>query len=158
MRVNHVSRKCTSLQRIFRRTCCQTDFLVNLAELIADDEVLAVVTFVVSLEKSMKKTLLGTAVLGAGALLLTACAGGGSGGDGGSGGAITVGTTEVVTSLDPAGAYDNGSFAVMTHVYPFLINNPVAESEVAPHIAESAEFSASDERRVGNECRSRRSP
>ncbi|GAA2176801.1 ABC transporter substrate-binding protein [Leucobacter tardus] len=93
----------------------------------------------------MKKTLLGTAVLGAGALLLTACAGGGSGGDGGSGGAITVGTTEVVTSLDPAGAYDNGSFAVMTNVYPFLMNNPVDESEVAPDIAESAEFTAPTE-------------
>ena len=90
----------------------------------------------------MKKTLLGTAVLGAGALLLTACAGGGSGGDGGSGGAITVGTTEDVTSLDPAGAYDNGSFADMTHVYPFQMNNPVDESEVAPDIAEAAEFTA----------------
>lgn len=102
-------------------------------------------SFVVSLEKSMKKTLLGTAVLGAGALLLTACSGGGAGGDGGSGGAITVGTTEVVTSLDPAGAYDNGSFAVMTNVYPFLMNNPVDDSEVAPDIAESAEFTAPTE-------------
>lgn len=92
----------------------------------------------------------GVALLGS-AVLLTACAGGGTGGSGdsgsagGSGGAITIGTTEVVTSLDPAGAYDNGSFAVMTNVYPFLLNNPVGESTVAPDIAESAEFTAPTE-------------
>lgn len=89
------------------------------------------------------------AAIAGGALLLTSCSGGDdgdNGGDsGGSGDAITVGTTEVITSLDPAGAYDNGSFGVMTNVYPFLLNNPVGESEVAPDIAESAEFTAPTE-------------
>lgn len=74
------------------------------------------------------------------ALLLSGCASGGAGNGGSGSGAVTVGTTEVVTSLDPAGAYDNGSFGVMTNVYPFLLNNPVDSSDVAPDIAESAEF------------------
>ena len=32
--------------------------------------------------------------------------------------AIIVGTTDKVTTLDPAGSYDNGSFFVMNQVYP----------------------------------------
>lgn len=74
------------------------------------------------------------------AMLLAGCASGGTGDAGSAGSAITIGTTEVVTSLDPAGSYDNGSFGVMTNVYPFLLNNPVGSSDVAPDIAESAEF------------------
>ncbi len=80
------------------------------------------------------------------ALLLAGCASGGSSNGGTTtSGAITVGTTEVVTSLDPAGAYDNGSFAVMTNVYPFLLNNPVGSSDVEPDIAVSAEFTTPTE-------------
>ena len=97
----------------------------------------------------MKKRQLFTSVALAGtaALLLSSCASdnGSEGGSGDAGGAITIGTTEVVTSLDPAGAYDNGSFAVMTNVYPFLLNNPVGESTVEGDIAESAEFTAPTE-------------
>ena len=95
----------------------------------------------------MKKQLTATAALvGASALVLSGCAGGGAnGGGGGASGAITVGTTEVVTSLDPAGAYDNGSFAVSTNVYPFLMNNQVGEPGVSPDIAESAEFTSPTE-------------
>lgn len=97
----------------------------------------------------MKRSRIGlgfVALAAAGALGLSGCASNGGGSNaGGSGGAITVGTTEVVTSLDPAGAYDNGSFAVMTNVYPFLMNNPVGESTVQPDIAESAEFTAPKE-------------
>ncbi|CAG7605590.1 ABC transporter substrate-binding protein [Leucobacter soli] len=83
----------------------------------------------------------------ASALTLAGCASGGNGNGGGdsAGGAIVIGTTEVVTSLDPAGAYDNGSFGVMTNVYPFLLNNPVGSSEVEPDIAESAEFTTPTE-------------
>ena len=80
------------------------------------------------------------------ALLLSGCASGGSNSGGGStGGSITVGTTDVVTALDPAGSYDNGSFAVMTNVYPFLMNHVVGSSDVAPDIAESAEFTTPEE-------------
>ncbi|UNX53796.1 ABC transporter substrate-binding protein [Georgenia sp. TF02-10] len=89
------------------------------------------------------------------ALVLAACAdtsdpgtdgtGGTDGGDGGGGGGVTVGTTDVITSLDPAGSYDNGSFAVQNQVFPFLMNSPYGSPEVEPDIAESAEFTAPTE-------------
>ncbi|WP_277213537.1 ABC transporter substrate-binding protein [Isoptericola croceus] len=84
------------------------------------------------------------------ALVLTACSGGSdgdgaNGGGGAGGGSITVGTTEQVTSIDPAGSYDNGSFAVMNQVYPFLLNSPYGTSDVEPDIAESADFTAPTE-------------
>ncbi|GAB3198690.1 ABC transporter substrate-binding protein [Geodermatophilus arenarius] len=88
-----------------------------------------------------------TAGIAVTALALTACGGGGD--DGGSGGgsgdggdALIIGTTDVITTIDPAGSYDNGSFAVMNQVYPFLMNTPYGSPEVEPDIAESAEFTA----------------
>jgi peptide/nickel transport system substrate-binding protein len=85
------------------------------------------------------------------ALLLAACGGsgddgadGGSSGDGG-GGALLIGTTDKITTIDPAGSYDNGSFAVMNQVYPFLMNTPLGSPEVEPDIAESAEFTSPTE-------------
>src|SRR5699024_2914377 len=61
-------------------------------------------------------------------VLLTACAetaedGGGSGDGGGGGGTMTVGTTDKVTALDPAAAYDNGSSTVWTQCYGYLLGN-----------------------------------
>jgi peptide/nickel transport system substrate-binding protein len=53
---------------------------------------------------------------------------------------ILVGTTEQLTALDPAGSYDNGSFAVQNQVFPFLMNTPLGSPDVEPDIAESAEF------------------
>lgn len=53
---------------------------------------------------------------------------------------ITVGTTDKVTTIDPAGSYDNGSFAVMNQVYPFLFNSVQGNAEMVPDIAESGEF------------------
>jgi peptide/nickel transport system substrate-binding protein len=81
------------------------------------------------------------AVIAAGALVLTGCSGNG-GGNGGnaSGKPITIGTTDKITSLDPAGSYDNGSFAVMTQVYPFLLDTPYGSPDPKPSIAESASF------------------
>lgn len=93
----------------------------------------------------MKKTLTSTALLAAGALALTGCAGGGNGGGGGADDAILIGTTETVTSLDPAAAYDNGSNALLLNIYPQLMNNPIGEAEVQPDIAESAEFTSPTE-------------
>ncbi|WP_407320200.1 ABC transporter substrate-binding protein [Isoptericola halotolerans] len=85
-------------------------------------------------------------------LLLAACGGGGSGdadtadGEGGGGAeALTIGTTDKITTIDPAGSYDNGSFAVMNQVYPFLMNTPYGSPDVEPDIAESAEFTAPTE-------------
>lgn len=59
--------------------------------------------------------------------------------------AITVGTTDQVVSLDPAGEYDNGSFAICNQVYPFLMNSVQGKAEVSPDIAESASFTSPTE-------------
>jgi len=85
--------------------------------------------------------------LGASTLVLAGCTtttGGGSS-DGGSTDPLVIGTTDKITSIDPAGSYDNGSFAVMTQIYPFLMNSQYGTSEVTPDIAESAEFTSPTE-------------
>jgi len=63
-----------------------------------------------------------------------------SGPSGDSSGSIVIGTTDKITTIDPAGSYDNGSFAVMNQVFPFLMNSPYGTSDVEPDIAVSAEF------------------
>jgi len=93
---------------------------------------------------------LAAAVLGVSALALTACtgpAGSSSGATSGSasGGSLTVGTTDKVTSLDPAGSYDNGSFMVMNQVFPFLLNSEPGSADPKNDIAESAEFTSPTE-------------
>ncbi|MGB4135955.1 MAG: ABC transporter substrate-binding protein, partial [Microbacterium sp.] len=103
---------------------------------------------------SMKITRgrLGLAIgmLGVSAVVLSGCAtstgdqGGGNEGDA-KGGDIVVGTTDKIVSLDPAGSYDNGSFAVMNQVYPFLLNSTYGTAEVTPDIAESGEFTSPTE-------------
>lgn len=55
---------------------------------------------------------------------------------------ITVGTTDKVTTIDPAGSYDNGSFAVMNQIYPFLLNSTPGNAEMVPDIAVSAGFTS----------------
>lgn len=81
-----------------------------------------------------------------GALALTACSSNDDGDDTSSGGGpLTIGTTDKVTVLDPAGSYDNGSFAVMNQVFPFLMNTPYGSPDVQPDIAESAEFTGPTE-------------
>ena len=84
-----------------------------------------------------------TAAFAVTALAISGCAG--TSGDKSSDGkasSITVGTTDKVTTLDPAGSYDNGSFAVMNQVFPFLMNTPYGSPDVEPDIAESAEFTS----------------
>ena len=81
--------------------------------------------------------------------LTTACAqtnDSGESGDNTAGGsdsaAVAIGTTDKVSSLDPAGSYDNGSFLVMNQVYPFLLNTVPGTEDMTPtpDIAESADF------------------
>ncbi|GAA1057456.1 peptide ABC transporter substrate-binding protein [Agromyces luteolus] len=81
----------------------------------------------------------------AAALALAGCSAGGGDEDSSGGGTLTIGTTEQITALDPAGSYDNGSFAVMNQVYPFLLNTPYGSPDVEPDIAESAEFTSENE-------------
>ncbi|RLK52175.1 ABC transporter substrate-binding protein [Microbacterium telephonicum] len=91
---------------------------------------------------------LAVGALGAASLLLAGCAGGGSTGGstgGASGDPIIVGTTDKVTTLDPAGSYDNGSLAVQTQVFPYLVNTDYNSTEVVPDLAESAEFTSPTE-------------
>ena len=98
---------------------------------------------------SSRRRVVATAGVAATALVLTACGGGSSDDDNGSGGSsggtLTIGTTDKVTTLDPAGSYDNGSFAVMNQVFPFLMNTPLGSPDVEPDIAESAEFTSPTE-------------
>jgi peptide/nickel transport system substrate-binding protein len=68
--------------------------------------------------------------------------GSGGSGSGGSGDALTIGTSDKITTIDPAGSYDNGSFAVMNQVFPFLMNTNYGSPDVEPDIAQSAEFTS----------------
>ncbi len=91
-------------------------------------------------------------ILSASALALSACTGpsgsqeeGQSGEQGGGSAVITLGTTDKVTSLDPAASYDNGSFMVMNQIYPFLLNNEPGSPDPVPAIAASADFTSPTE-------------
>ncbi|MDQ1055434.1 peptide/nickel transport system substrate-binding protein [Arthrobacter sp. SORGH_AS 212] len=89
------------------------------------------------------------ALAGISALALTACTGpsggGGTSTNGSGGSTITLGTTDKVVTLDPAGSYDAGSFLVMNQVYPFLLNAKPGSADASPDIAESASFTAPTE-------------
>ncbi|MEW1962769.1 ABC transporter substrate-binding protein [Microbacterium sp. NPDC077644] len=98
---------------------------------------------------SRGRVSLAIGAIGATSLILAGCAAGGGGtgdGDGGGGGGtVIVGTTDKVTTLDPAGSYDNGSLAVQTQVFPYLVNTDYNSTEVVPDLAESAEFTSPTE-------------
>ncbi|MBN9606197.1 MAG: peptide ABC transporter substrate-binding protein [Actinomycetales bacterium] len=81
----------------------------------------------------------------AAALALAGCTTGGSTGGGDWDGTILVGTTDKVTTLDPAGSYDNGSLTVQTQVFPYLVNTDYNSTEVVPDLAETAEFTSPTE-------------
>ena len=91
-----------------------------------------------------KRALVALASTAVAALALTGCSSGSGTGTSGST-TITVGTTDKVTTLDPAGSYDNGSFALMNQVFPFLLNSKPGTSDVEPDIATSAKFTAPTE-------------
>jgi peptide/nickel transport system substrate-binding protein len=88
-----------------------------------------------------RRTATAVAALAASVMLLAGCSAG-SGKTVPAAGALTVGTTDKITSIDPAGSYDNGSFAVMNQVYPFLMNSPYGSPDVQPDIATSASFTS----------------
>ena len=95
-----------------------------------------------------RRALVATAGFSAAALVLAGCSGeNGESTDplAGDGGSIIVGTTDTITSLDPAGSYDAGSFAVQNQVFPFLYNSPYGSPDVEPDIAESGEFTSPTE-------------
>jgi peptide/nickel transport system substrate-binding protein len=80
------------------------------------------------------------------AMLVTGCSSNGSSSNAsGASNVITIGTTDKVLSLDPAVSWDTDSFAIMTQVYPFLMNSPYGSADVQPDIATSAEFTSPKE-------------
>src|SRR5947209_13723217 len=91
--------------------------------------------------------LTATAGVAVAALALTACGSGNSnsGKSSSSGAPLTIGTTDKITTIDPAGSYDNGSFAVETQVYPFLLDTPYGSPDPKPSIATSASFTSPTE-------------
>ncbi len=90
---------------------------------------------------------LGVVTTGMAALALTGCTSSststsGKSDKGSSSGTLTVGTTDKVVALDPAGSYDNGSLAVESQVYPFLMNSKPGSAKPEPDIAASAKFTS----------------
>lgn len=95
--------------------------------------------------KNTRRLVAGLATVVAGGLILSGCVSTSSTSASTSGGDIVVGTTDKVVSIDPAGEYDNGSFAVINQVYPFLLNTPLGSPDVQPDIALSASYTSPTE-------------
>jgi peptide/nickel transport system substrate-binding protein len=66
---------------------------------------------------------------------------------------IKVGTSDVVTSLDPAGAYDAGSWALFSNVFQSLLTFEAGGARPVPDAAESCKFEGTDLRTY--ECKLR---
>lgn len=81
-----------------------------------------------------------------GLLATTAACGSGSAGAerGAPKTAITMGTTSVYSSLDPAGAYDTGSWTVFYNVYQGLLSFPPGSTTPVPDAAQKCDFTGSD--------------
>lgn len=60
--------------------------------------------------------------------------------DAGGGKAIRVGTSDVVSSLDPAGAYDAGSWALFSNVYQSLLTIKTGSDTPVPDAASACSF------------------
>lgn len=92
-----------------------------------------------------RKTLVLPALVGLLAPVLVAC--GGTDGGSGGGDAIVVGTTDQFTAtadapapLDPAYAYDTGSWSVLRQTVQTLTRNPSGGGEPVPEAAQSCSF------------------
>ncbi|MFD7417729.1 ABC transporter substrate-binding protein, partial [Kitasatospora purpeofusca] len=58
--------------------------------------------------------------------------------------AITLGTTATTTALDPAVAYDAGSWLLLRNTFQSLLSYPAASSAPTPDAAQACEFTAGD--------------
>jgi peptide/nickel transport system substrate-binding protein len=92
----------------------------------------------------LRRRLLAVASAGVMAASMAAC-GGGSGSEGGGaaggGPAWILGTTDTVTSLDPAGSYDLGSSTLQYQMYQQLLTIPAGQNTPQGDAAESCEYS-----------------
>ncbi|WP_236024378.1 ABC transporter substrate-binding protein [Bifidobacterium pluvialisilvae] len=68
-------------------------------------------------------------------LALAACGGVRPGGVAAGDGTITIGTTDKVSAIDPAGSYDIGSSAVKIQIYPFLYAQDYGETGMGRDLA-----------------------
>jgi peptide/nickel transport system substrate-binding protein len=102
---------------------------------------------------SRSRTTLTLAVAVAAALTLAACgagkknssntsapAGNSSGPSTTASKPITIGTTDQVVALDPAGSYDNGSLLLEDNIYQFLMNVPAGGTAPEPDAAQQCSF------------------
>ncbi len=82
------------------------------------------------------------AAVGMAGLALVAVAGCGAGrtNGGGSGSGLVIGTTDKIFSLDPAAAYDQGSYVPETQVYQHLLNFAPGATNPTPDAAQKCEF------------------
>ncbi len=58
---------------------------------------------------------------------------------------ITIGTTDQVVALDPAGSYDNGSLLLEDNIYQFLMNVPAGAKAPEPDAAQKCSFTTPTE-------------
>ncbi|MDQ4051267.1 MAG: ABC transporter substrate-binding protein [Actinomycetota bacterium] len=65
---------------------------------------------------------------------------GGSGEGGGSGAPWTLGTTETITAMDPAGSYDFGSWNMQFNIFEQLVSIPAGADEPVGDAAESCAY------------------
>ncbi|QKW22987.1 ABC transporter substrate-binding protein [Kitasatospora sp. NA04385] len=63
---------------------------------------------------------------------------------GGGDGTITMGTTNVTSVLDPAGAYDAGSWLILNNTFQSLLSFPAGATDPQPDAAESCRFTGAD--------------
>lgn len=83
----------------------------------------------------------GIAAVGMAGLALLTVAGCGSGRTGGGGdNGLVVGTTDKIFTLDPAAAYDQGSYVPATQIYQHLLNFAPGETTPKPDAAEKCDF------------------
>ena len=92
----------------------------------------------------LRRRLLALASAGVMAASLAACGGDTGGGDTGGGAEggtpWILGTTDTVTSLDPAGSYDLGSSTLQYQMYQQLLTIPAGETTPVGDAAESCEY------------------
>lgn len=87
--------------------------------------------------------LRGVAVTGVLAMALAACGGGGGAGSGSATGkTVVIGTTDKVTSFDPAGSYDLGSWTGIYNIYQNLMSIPAGGNTPQPDAASTCSFTA----------------